>query len=72
MPSYSTHARQRMAERGISEADVESALRHRTGPPRPGDNGRIVVIGYASGQRTLKVVLSADEQVVVSVMAIGS
>lgn len=71
MRRYSTHARTRMAERQISEADGYNALRHRTGPPAPGDNGRIVVFGYASGQRILKVVLTADEQTVVSVMVTG-
>jgi len=68
MPEYSDHARRRMAERHITEEDVESALNRRTGLPAPGDNGRLVVFGYASGQRILKVVLTADEQVVVSVM----
>lgn len=72
MIRYSTHARQRMTERGITEADVEAALRRRIGQPQPGDNGRVVVIGYGSGQRILKVVLTADEQVVVSVMPAGS
>jgi hypothetical protein len=72
MISYSTHARKRMAERGITEADVESAMRRRIGLPLPGDNGRVIVIGYGPGQRILKVVLTADEQVVVSVMPAGS
>ncbi len=71
MLSYSTHARSRMTERGITEADIDWALHHRTGDTQPGDNGRIVVYGCAPGQRILKVVLSADEQTVVSVMETG-
>jgi Domain of unknown function (DUF4258) len=71
MPEFSDHARQRMTERNITEEDVESALRRRTGPLAPGDNGRVVVFGYAPGQRILKVVLTADEQTVVSVMPAG-
>lgn len=68
---YSNHATKRMAERGITEADVEAALNHPTGPPVPGDNGRVVVFGYAPGQRILKIVRTPDKEVVVSVMAVG-
>jgi hypothetical protein len=60
-----------MNERKITEEEVLAALKRRTGPPRPGDNGRIVVFGYGSGSRILKVVLTADEQEIVSVMALG-
>jgi hypothetical protein len=70
MRKYSTHATRRMEEREITEADIESALRRSTGPPAPGDNGCIVVFGYASGQRILKVVLTADQRTVVSVMEV--
>jgi dienelactone hydrolase len=71
MPSFAPHARQRMTERGITDADVEAALKHRLGQPRPGDNGRIVVLGYAPGGRILKIVLTPDEQCIVSVMVRG-
>jgi len=71
MPSYLPHARKRMQERKITEEEVTRALNHRTGQPRPGDNGRIVVFGYGSGSRILKIVLTADEQEIVSVMALG-
>lgn len=71
MREYSTHARSRMRERNISEADVEAALRRRRGDPRPGDKGRTVVYGYAPGQRILKVVLQPDGHSVHTVMAIG-
>jgi hypothetical protein len=71
MPSFSSHAKKRMNGRRITEDEVIRALNRRTGPPRPGDNGRIVVFGYGTGSRILKIVLTADEQVVVSVMAPG-
>jgi len=69
MPTFSQHARKRMEERKIAEDEVLRALKRRTGPPRPGDNGRLVVFGYGRGSRILKIVLTADEQVIVSVMA---
>jgi hypothetical protein len=71
MPTFLPHARKRMDERKITEKEVFAALKRRTGPPRPGDNGRIVVFGYGSGSRILKIVLTADEQEIVSVMALG-
>jgi hypothetical protein len=57
-----------MAQRQISEDQVESALRRRTGPPQPGDNGNLVVFGYGSGSRILKVVITPDQTTVVTVM----
>jgi hypothetical protein len=71
MREYSPHARRRMQERNISKADVEAALRRKSGEPRPGDKGRTVVYGYAPGQRILKIVLQPDGHSVHSVMAIG-
>jgi len=71
MPSFSKHARMRMTERQITEDEVIRALNRPTRPPEPGDNGNIVVFGYGTGSRILKVVLTADAQVVVSVMAPG-
>jgi hypothetical protein len=70
MLEYSDHALQRMAERHITPDEVESALRHATGPPTPGDNGNLVVFGYAPGQRILKIVLSADKKTLVSAMEV--
>lgn len=67
MPSYSQHA-QRMAQRDITEADVESALKRRSGDPQPGNNGTIVQLGYAVEGRILKLVLTSDKQTVISVM----
>jgi hypothetical protein len=71
MPTIWPHARKRMEERRITEDEVLAALKRRTGPPRPGDNGRIVVFGYGRGSRILQIVLTADEQEIVSVMAPG-
>ena len=71
MPTFLPHARKRMRERKITEDEVLRALNRRTGPPRPGDNGRIVVLGYGRGSRILKIVLTPDEQAIVSVMPLG-
>jgi hypothetical protein len=71
MPSFSPHARKRMKERKITEEEVIAALKRKIGPPGPGDNGRIVVFGYGTGSRILKIVLTADKQEIVSVMARG-
>jgi hypothetical protein len=57
-----------MAQRQITEADVEAALKHTIGTPQPGDGGNLIVRGYAPGQRILKVVLSGDKRTVVTVM----
>lgn len=67
MPRLSEHAKDRMASRRITEADVRSALNRRSGPPRVGSNGRIVVLGYASRGRILKVVLTPDEEEIITV-----
>jgi hypothetical protein len=71
MPIFWSHARKRMDDRKISEDEVVAALKRRIGLPRPGDNGRVVVFGYGGGSRILKIVLTADEQEIVSVMALG-
>jgi hypothetical protein len=71
MPSYSDHARERMEQRGITEDEVTNALNRTTGPPLPGDTGRIVVFGYGRGSRILKIVLTSDRQTIVSVMPVG-
>jgi hypothetical protein len=71
MPTFWPHARKRMEERKITEDEVLTALKRRAGRSRPGDNGRIVVFGYGGGSHILKIVLTADEQEIVSVMALG-
>jgi len=60
-----------MEEREVSESEVQNALKRRTGPPVPGNGGNKVVFGYGAGSRILKVVLTADELTVVSVMVVG-
>ena len=72
MPELTQHARDRMAERGITEDHIRSALSRRRGQPFPGDNGRVVVLGYGDGRRILKVVLTPDQQVIISVMWLTS
>jgi hypothetical protein len=51
-----------MARRGITELDVESALRRRIGDPNPGQPGSIWVTGYAAGRKILKVCVSVTDQ----------
>jgi hypothetical protein len=68
MPELSQHALQRMRQRQIAHEDITMALKRRSGQPRPGDNGRIVILGYASQGRILRIVLTPDEQVIISVM----
>ncbi len=56
-----------MAERGITEADVETALRRPLGDPLPGEPGTVVIEGHAPGGRILKVcVRAADPDYVVT------
>jgi len=57
-----------MAEREITEDHIRSALRRTRGQPAPGSHGNIVVYGYGDGERILKVVLSPDRRVIVSLM----
>lgn len=66
MPRYTDHARDQMAARGITDADVRSALNRRSGQPRVGSNGKIVVLGYASRGRILKVVLTPDQEEIIT------
>jgi len=66
MPRLSHHARQRMADRSITEADIRSALNRRSGQPRIGNNGMIVILGYAARGRILKMVLTPDEEEIIT------
>ena len=60
-----------MAERGITQDHIDAALRRRSGPPQPGDGGSVgVILGYGEAGRILKVVLTPDQQLVVSVMSV--
>jgi len=66
MPDYTEHARDQMALRKITDSDVESALRRRSGQPTVGNNGKLVVFGYAVGGRILKLVLTPDQKIIVT------
>lgn len=62
---YSRHAHTRMAERGITKADVHAALRRPIGAPRPGQPGTLLIDGFAAGGRILRVCLRADDRMYV-------
>jgi hypothetical protein len=66
MPRLSKHAEERMADRDISEEDIRRALNRRSGEPRVGNNGTIVVLGYATRGRILKVVLTPDQEEIIT------
>jgi hypothetical protein len=51
-----------MARRGITEQDVDSALRRRQGAPGPGQPGTMWVSGFASGGKILKVCVRSTDQ----------
>jgi hypothetical protein len=56
-----------MAKRGITEQDVEQALRRRAGNPTPGEPGTLWIWGIAAGGRRLKVCVPiADQEFVIS------
>ena len=67
MPRLSDHAREQMQARSITEADIRSALNRSLGQPRVGSNGKIAVLGYASRGRILKVVLTPDQEEIITV-----
>ena len=56
-----------MAERAITKVDVEMALRQTIGHPSPGLMSSMVIEGYASGRRILKVcVQTSDPEFVIT------
>ena len=55
-----------MAARKITEDDVQLALNRKSGEPRVGNNGKIVVLGYASRGRILKIVLTPDQEEIIT------
>ena len=55
-----------MADRDISEEDIRRALNRRSGEPRVGNNGTIVVLGYATRGRILKIVLTPDQKEIIT------
>jgi hypothetical protein len=60
----SRHGAERLLERGITIEQCELA-RRRSGPPDAGNGGNIVYRGPVDG-RVLKVVVSPDEEVLVT------
>jgi Domain of unknown function (DUF4258) len=64
---YTDHARRRMAERGVTEQDVELAIRRRR-RVTPGPPGSIWIWGYAGG-RELKVGVWISDQEMVRTVA---
>ena len=69
---FSNHARRRMRLRKIETSEALEALaaREQTGPSDENPN-RIIVFGFTDGGRRLKIVLTADEQTVISVAVQG-
>jgi len=62
---YTRHARERMNERGVSDADVQKALAS-AGHIRPGDGpGRWRVVGYGADRRQLAVVVALERGAIV-------
>jgi len=65
---YSHHARQQMPRRGITEEDVEWALKRPCGN-RPGEPGTVWIQGYASGGRILEVCVKLPERRFITTVA---
>lgn len=65
-PHLTHHVKERMAQRGITEEDIRSALRRRDGGPKPAMSGNIWVFGYAGRGRILKVLLNKEQDRVVT------
>jgi uncharacterized protein DUF4258 len=60
--TYSRHAEERLAQRRITKADVEWALRHPIDNPTPGQPGSVWIWGHAVGGRTLKVCVATSDR----------
>jgi hypothetical protein len=58
---FDPHARKRMAVRGVTEEDVDLALRHQI-RTRPGEPGSIWIDGYGVGQRIIPVCVRIQQQ----------
>jgi hypothetical protein len=65
-PYLTWHVKQRCEQRGISEQDIRLALARRSGRPRAADSGKIWVFGYATRGRILKVLLTHEQDVIVT------
>ncbi len=73
-PTFTRHARQQMARRAITEADVQGVLRRPIGSALPGSRpDTVVLVGVGRGGSRLKVVVdSADWNTVVTTYWEGS
>ena len=59
------YARMRMAQRGVSVADVEAALAQEVRPPRAANRpGRVIKCGLDTSGRLLKVIVNEHGEVV--------
>jgi len=56
------HVLERMAQRGITEEDINLALDRPTGRTQPGAPGSIWTFGHATEGRILKVCVAADDK----------
>lgn len=63
--TLTSHARVRLAERGITVEDIRSVLARPLGGPGPGIRGTVVISGVARG-RLLVVILGNDGGTVVT------
>lgn len=65
MPTFSKHAREQMDKRGITEQDVDLALRRQV-RTEPGQPGTIWVVGRAPGGELRVCVRLADRSYVIT------
>ncbi len=69
-PVFTVHAWERLADHGITDAEVYEALDNPT-KRGPGRDGCVLVWGYAKSGRRVRVTLSPDEQSIVTVSNAG-
>lgn len=65
-PTFTRHARERLAQRGITEEQVLAALRHERRRDA-GQPGTLWIYGLIQGGETLKVCVTADMSTVITV-----
>ncbi len=65
---FSEHARQRMAERNVSEEDVRTVLTTPTSTYGPTKRARLEYYGRTADGRAITVVTNAERTVVVTVI----
>ena len=66
---FTHHAKSRMAQRGITQDDVESALSHLIGPADAGQPGSIWLEGITPGGRRLRTCVDANDQSIIITVA---